>query len=295
MRYDINRATMLLFAMVTFLPYSNVAQAGLHGQVTYSSCYFLDNQCQSSYLTDTSSTNSPVSVGDSYGGASAQSNYGVLDASASSSWIPAGPPYENYSTHSFGHAYSHFDDTLTVSGGTGNVQVTFTVQLNGGITGGVAGSGGQGNISAGIYIDGGQQQANLDLMSTSGNNVVSVVGPNATWVSENGSFTAPGGDLLNPPSANGTLTWVASVPYDTPVSILVQLIAIGGFSGASNAHATVKLFVPGGTTVSSASGVNYAVAPANASVPMLPTVGFWILLGVLGLIGVVFSKSKSFN
>jgi hypothetical protein len=287
-----NKVIIHFVAMIAIF-WGDVTQATLNTYVQYYPCGG-GNECQVTQtpLTATSANNSPISVGDNNGGANGRSDYGVLNGSASGSWLGGNIP----SLVSSGYSTSQFEDMVTLSGGSGSVEVTVALHLEGEISDAATNTNGSGIIQPTVYFNGMNQFAQLFLYQTVGGGEVDLVNNvTATWVSQNGTFTLGNHGGVFPVSANGTLTLVVNLPYNTSIPIGVRLGVEGNHSVTSTARTTLTLSVPEGTTITSTANVNYAATPTKASVPTLPELAFWILFGILGLIGIIISKSKFYN
>jgi hypothetical protein len=294
MRQNTFKTNIVFIIVGTVLFCGNFAQAALSTYVEYYPCSGgSDCQLTETPLTAISTTNAPVSVGDSNGSANGQSDHGVLIGSASGTWLGGEIP----SLTSYGFANPNFEDTITLSGGTGNVAVTATLHLDGAISTTILGVGSIQSIVA-FNVNDVFQYAQLLLSQSPGDGVVSLIdNTTATWLSPNGTFTQGDSGSIFPVSPNGTLTLTVNLPYDTPVLMKAELGVEGLDSVASNAHATLTLSLPEGTTLTSTSGTNYGAAttppPTNATVSMLPETAFWVLFAALAWISIMKSSYKT--
>lgn len=288
---NLKRLAILIITLFLFLISGHQALAALSSYVEYWPCSG-GSGCQLTQipLTAISTTNAPVSVGDSNGSANAQSNYGTLTASASGGYLGGEPP----TLTSYGFANPTFDDTITLSGGTGNAPVKATLRLIGTISTTTVGSG---TIlpTVSFTVNGGlPQYAQLSLFQTSGDgNVTLIDNTTATWASSNGTFTQGDNGSIYPVSPNGTMTLTVNLPYNTPVTLQVDLGVEGLDSVSTITNASLTLELPPGATLSSESGASYGAATTvttSTTVPVLPEIAFWILFSLLAWIGIQKSK-----
>ncbi len=212
-------------------------------------------------LQSTTNTNATVSVGDSYGDASGQSDYGLLSASGSGVWIGGQQP----AVISEGITNNQFVDGITLLGGTGKVYVQMIMNLNGVFSPGASNpfDNGDGNISASIYINDSSTVINHTSGNTNGFDVRSNAdryGGIGTWTSSDGTFY-PGNYPGSGFSPSGVISLSGFFDYNMPFTIIGNLHVAGAKSFASSAIASVFLLVPEGTSIVSFSGHDYAAAP----------------------------------
>ncbi len=269
------------------------ARAALLSTVYYS-CYSppgSGTSCQN-LPTSSTATNSTISTGDGYGGASGRANYGTITGSGSGSSIYFSNA-NNY-LQSTGEYQGQVDDTLTFLGGTGTLNVTFLINVDGafGVYGGLDDRDYSSQIKVSVrtgLATIGQIQLNQNYSGSGLIYVYSYGNPNVQWTSADGTFAVnPSGSgyfprntsPTSPVSARGTLTAIQQqVQYNTPLSYSFFLNALGAYSALASATATYSILVPTGTTITSASGYNYA----TYAVPEPTTTAGLLALGGLGI------------
>lgn len=214
--------------------------------------------------TASTTTSSPISIGNAVGGVSGQADYSGLSGTVTGGWLSSGQ------ITSGGYSTVRATDTITLRGGTGNVEVMLLMDVQGTVkapdlnTSGVAVGGaaitlgGDSVVQAVMYN--GVGNANLYLVANGSFY-------SAEWISDNGRFSASGN--FNVPIAYpaGTLVSKIVLSYDTPYSIETRLQLNAAASGEIAQTGRLTLRLPPGTRVESASGLDYA-ASQDADVPM---------------------------
>lgn len=237
-------------------------------------------------LTATTNNNNVVSVGDNNGGANGQSDHGILNGAASGASLSGGGGTIPTLT-SFGFANPYFEDTITLSGGTGSVEVTATLTIDGSISNATPSTDGAGIILPTVSFSTGSEfrYAQLFLFQSDNYGEVELIDNTAaSWTSPNGTFTQGNTEGIFPLFSNGSLTMRVNLPYNTPVLLQVDMGIDGYHSVATAANTRLTLTVPEGTTVTSESNTNYVAASTSQAVPMIPSLAFWLLaLGLAAL------------
>ncbi len=283
----------LPMAVASSLVMAGSAHAELSSSATYCSDYTY-NGCSSETLTATTETNAPISIGGTYGSASAQSDYGILSVSAT------GLIYNYNAQGALGIGSAQFKDSFTLLGGSGFTNVTFVARLDGTFrlnTSDYLGS--ASSLATNIYLASNGLGQNLSYQVSfiknpngTGGTQLSVTGLGATWTSADGTFSSGSGGFNSyffptgsEPTPIGFLSWSQSLPNNTPIVLQDYFSAVGESSISAAGITSIYMLLADGTTVSSTSGYNYATAPVPE-----PSEVFGLLLFGGCLAGVKFRR-----